>query len=295
MRFQYASDLHLEFYRGKQNLDFSIFLEPVAPVLILAGDIGYPYQTITREFLQWCSKRWETILWVFGNHEYFNYSISTKWKYGKTVRTIQESESDGKKLEDTIHNLYILQGQSMELSAHPGTLFFGATLWSPISPELHATEGARMADFKLIAGGRDKDKDPFPMTLEQRTDLYQRHLAALEAAIQTAESEGKDCVIITHHLPTYGMIPDKYKGSSTNAYYANRLDHLLVKPCVKAWICGHSHGRKILEFPTYCGLNARGYPGEQTPENPYQRVAVVDTKKIRAVYKKEEEEQTEFL
>jgi len=274
MKFQYASDLHLEFYQQMTN--FSTILEPVAPVLVLAGDIGYPWQTITVRFLGWCAAHWKHVIWVYGNHEYFNYRQSTKWKYGGTVYTMEECDNWAATHMANLPNLHVLQGETLILPEYPDVLIYGGTLWSEISAEVHAAEVGSMADFRLIAMGRNEAGDPVPISLERRVELYRKDLAALEAAVSTATAAKQKLLVVTHHLPTYAMIQAKYRDTETNPYYANRLDHLLKKECLKAWICGHSHGRIIIEHPTYCGLNARGYPGEQKPENRYQRAAVVD-------------------
>jgi len=68
--FQFASDLHLE--KGFQNR----FINPVAPVLILAGDIGNPFDINYQKFLIETSYYFDKVLVLSGNHEYDNFHIS---------------------------------------------------------------------------------------------------------------------------------------------------------------------------------------------------------------------------
>lgn len=274
MKFQYASDLHLEFYKGTP---FTQLIEPVAPILVLAGDIGIPGDLTLENFLSWCSKSWKWVIWVFGNHEYFNLVGKKGWTtLPSRVATIAEREAVGQALVAKFPNVYLLQNKKVVLGEHLDYEFYGCTLWSKISEEVHAAHQKGMADFKCIAAGRDTDGLPVKMTLEERHRIWREQLERLVAAVKRAEQTATKLIVVTHHLPTFVMIPDAYEGSETNEYYANQLHELMKSPAIKAWICGHSHGKKIIERPTLCCLNARGYPGEQVTANPYTKVAIVD-------------------
>lgn len=69
MRIQFVSDLHLECH---PKTTFETLLEPKAPVLALLGDIAPVSNPNLRRFLEWCSERWETVLYVPGNMELFD-------------------------------------------------------------------------------------------------------------------------------------------------------------------------------------------------------------------------------
>lgn len=73
MKFQIASDLHLEFYKNININDFfdiSKIEEPTT--LILAGDVGYPTHKNYEIFLSECSKIFKHIILIAGNHEYYS-------------------------------------------------------------------------------------------------------------------------------------------------------------------------------------------------------------------------------
>src|SRR5574343_119308 len=71
MKFQYISDLHLEF-GNKMNII------PVAEYLILAGDIcQLNCKTKYKDFLNRISKKFKLIFIVSGNHEYYGQTIES--------------------------------------------------------------------------------------------------------------------------------------------------------------------------------------------------------------------------
>jgi len=74
-RFQYVSDLHLEFRKKVLRIP------PVAPFLLLAGDIGYPCRSLYREFLRYAAHDFEKVFLVAGNHEFYQGA-----KQGKNLR-----------------------------------------------------------------------------------------------------------------------------------------------------------------------------------------------------------------
>ena len=271
---QYASDLHLEFF---PRVEFETLLKPVAPILVLAGDIG-PVggggagAQRTRDFIAWCSERWRHVIWVFGNHEYYIMYAQKRWKFlsADKLLTMEEREAAARIWLATLPNVHFLQAESVVLE---GIRFFGATLWSHVTEETHAAYGQEMADFKAIIAERQVDGNPVALTYAFRQALHARHLAALRAAMTAGGSE--PLVVVTHHLPTGAAAPAIYHGEPTNPYYSNELWPELRSGSIAAWICGHSHGRTILEKPCLCVLNARGYPKQITPENLYSTTAVI--------------------
>ena len=79
IKFQYISDLHLDF---QSNQDFlkRYPIKPVGEVLLIAGDFatlqysekqGITYPDFTSEFLDYFSKNWKYTILIPGNHEYY--------------------------------------------------------------------------------------------------------------------------------------------------------------------------------------------------------------------------------
>jgi hypothetical protein len=81
----------------------------------------------------------------------------------------------------------------------------------------------------------------------------------------------KNVIVLTHHLPSYDLIIDKYKKGIYSKYqdrFASDLNHLLQSP-VKYWLCGHSHCNIEKQInDVMCAINAYGYPLESDKKNP---------------------------
>ena len=109
--FQFASDLHLE--KGLQNR----FIKPKAPVLILAGDIGDPFDINYQKFIPETSYYFDKVLIISGNHEYDNFHVS---KYDDIEMRI-------KNVCSIKNNLIYLQKDTF---IHGDITVAGCTLWS---------------------------------------------------------------------------------------------------------------------------------------------------------------------
>ena len=71
LKIQVCSDLHTEFYGCFENIPDDIIV-PKAPVLALLGDIGLAKTESLEKFLLLQATRFEHVLFVAGNHEYYN-------------------------------------------------------------------------------------------------------------------------------------------------------------------------------------------------------------------------------
>jgi hypothetical protein len=70
-------------------------------------------------------------------------------------------------------------------------------------------------------------------------------------------------LVITHHMPSFKLIADKYKACTYNIGFASDLDHLLAK--ATWWVCGHTHTAAQHNIEgCHVYINPRGYPGEST-------------------------------
>ena len=260
---QYASDLHLEFYANVPR-DGEFFRRLVVPapnsdILVLAGDIGHAEAHITQKFLEWCCSNWKYVIWVYGNHEYYNKKPSEKWKYVKPY-TMADKEQAGRDLQERLLNLRVLNKQSVVFPEFPDYVFIGATLWTYIPEGQEANIGYTFSDFKYISAEYTLEDGYTRFTPEYWSILHQMHTDFL---LDTIEGNPRKCIVITHHLPSYAMILDHFKMDEFNYGFATDLEYLLEKSQVVAWICGHSHGQKQIDKGP-CYLNARGYPNEQS-------------------------------
>jgi DNA repair exonuclease SbcCD nuclease subunit len=272
IRIQYASDLHLEFV---DKVTCQPILKPIAPYLALAGDVGRPDKRAYRDFLNYCSRNWDDVFVVAGNHEFYNSRHSGNWRHmpAGTVETVPQRMKQCTTIAAEFPNVHFLDRRRVDRA---GVAFLGATLWTDLRGH-ESLVSEFMNDYKMIAVVGDAGVRPL-----QPADTLAMHMedrAWLDAEISACEEEGRPAVVITHHLPTFDLISDRYRDSPLNAAFASRADDLIRAP-VRAWIAGHTHcgihrtwtqpdGAVILG-----AVNPRGYPNEQG--TGYSREIFVD-------------------
>lgn len=132
MKFQYCSDLHLEKIVKKYRGILPRIL-PRAPVLLLAGDIGYPKSKIYFDFLHQCSRDFKWTLFVDGNHE-----------HDHPFDRFQRSR-------DLYLNVIHLQNSSFDLDFEDGNSArcYGTTLWTPTVRRDENRKGVKFLESEL--------------------------------------------------------------------------------------------------------------------------------------------------
>lgn len=243
MKIQYISDIHLEFWTNEELL---CSFPKEAEILVLAGDIGYVNSKIYIKFLKQCSEKFEYVIIIMGNHEYYNGCIS-------------QTEKKLKEFLLNYSNIYFLQNSSIEIE---GIIFYGCTLWTHIPTMKINTIKNLMSDYKFICDEANNLITPF-LTNEL-------HWSQLEHMIEFLDhikiESYKPVIIITHHCPI--MNPNTLKNNIidnlTLAFY-NELDDLLIEynKQIKAWIYGHTHHAcNIVYHNVKIVSNPMGYLGE---------------------------------
>ncbi len=261
MRIQYISDLHLEFNRT------DIALGRAAHVLVLAGDIGDPMSKTYSEFLSWCARDWAHVIVVAGNHELYNRQPPSAWKWSQPDTVATRIAACRAAAAGAGPNVHFLERDSVVIG---GVRFLGCTLWSDVSGEEEMVE-RRLSDYSAITVDGQVS-----VVAAQTLEWHLRDRAWLEAEL-AAGAEGEPVVVVTHHLPTYSLIAPRYLGSPLNVAFASHLDDVLVRPPVRAWICGHSHTAGRVEVNgVRCLLNPVGYPYPLEPCSGYRGDAVIE-------------------
>lgn len=235
MKIQILSDLHFDFHRdgGKS------FIEEIpmaADTLVLAGDLAESHNLIQKLELV-CSK-WKRVIFVAGNHDYYNTSLTAGTKMIKKNKP---------------SNCLFLNNERKEID---GVGFYGGTMWFPYNPLNWDIENL-ISDFRSIRNFRDE----YPV--ENKEFLHNCH-----NLVQDGD------VIISHHLPHSNSVASKYLRYRTNAFFLCEagIDIMDSKP--KLWIHGHTHTRcdyRIGDTRVIC--NPVGYPGES---NDYCSDLVID-------------------
>lgn len=111
-KLQYISDIHLE-----HKIKMPIII-PKTNYLALLGDIGYPNRAIYKDFLKYCSRNWDKVLLISGNHEYDGIKCSNG---------MIEVNNSINELVNEYNNVYYLNNNKYLLDNH---VILGTTLWT---------------------------------------------------------------------------------------------------------------------------------------------------------------------
>lgn len=242
MKFQYFSDIHTEEYKSnhKKLKKIQELIVPVAPNLIIAGDIGDPYSTLYRDFLSYLSPMYEHIFIVAGNHEYYGHG------------DMEEVQEEIRRFTESLGNVSFLENDLVNIPDTNLTIY-GATFWS----DIYETE---KDDIKNCIGDYKYIPD---FTIEKAKHLHKTTCDKLNLALNIFSN--RNFVVISHHLPSYSLLHKKYmdvKPSLSSAYASNIP--VAYNPRILAWVAGHSH------TPCEQGkfhLNPFGYKGENLKYN----------------------------
>ena len=251
LRLQIISDIHLEFYQ--LGISFEKFIKPSAPILVLCGDIS-PVGTLAlvehlKRFLEWCSARFETVLYVPGNHEF--YSSNGKKENNTMDQVILKIQTIIKPLKN-VHLLY------NKMICQAGMCFCGTTMWTKIDPQQCHEIQMRMNDYCEINLKDSKHKKGFRhLNTADVSWLHKNSETFLKKCITLAKKKNMPLVVITHHKPTCTR-----DCSDLSSAYESNMSHLMGPPVV-AWLHGHTHRHNDQRVDgTRVYSNAYGYPGE---------------------------------
>lgn len=237
MRIQILSDIHIEF--GNYNLSKSD-----ADVICIAGDLG----TGSRG-LDWIKNQTtKPVIYVFGNHEFYNHDISL-------IKQLSINKPA---------NVFILENKSIEIN---NVVFYGATLWTDFllygseNEKLCKQNALRMNDYHCIKNR----KSLLTADIVQKINLESVNWLVKESR---KKDKNKKSVIVTHHAPSTKSIHEKYKSDILNSSFSSNLDDLVIMMDADVWIHGHTHtsfNYNIGKTNIIC--NPRGYPHEITGFN----------------------------
>lgn len=254
MKIQLASDLHLEFYNDNDLFDLynndclALVEDTGADVLLLAGDVTTPgsFKYHTKFFDTMCN-RFKTVVYITGNHEYYNGDIINM-------------DADLKNFSKATSNLFVLTHEnSFKVS---GTLFVGGTLWTDFMNEdqfVMQQAYSQMNDYRLITMGGTYFS---PM---DSVNLFHKFLSNIEATIEDEKGNYDKLVVMTHHAPHPQSISAKYVGNELNGAYFTDLRFIMNKHKPDLWVHGHVHSSfDYAHGSTRIVCNPFGYLGYET-------------------------------
>jgi len=248
---QYCSDLHLNNF--PTGTPFETFVRPVkeSDVLIIAGDICPVTNPLYGEFLLWCRQRWQTIVVIAGNHEYF-------CKKGET-RTFEETDTIIRNMCKQLSIFFLQAGQSIKL---PGTNIrcIGATLWSAVDPAIWQEVEVKKGDYiATYQSTQNRIRHTIPSDITAYHALHKVHMFSAIAP----QAANEVLVVVTHHMPTMKLLEPQYRSHRWRTCYASNDEDLFANN-IAVWICGHGHRATKLRMPNQplFLMNSRGYLSE---------------------------------
>lgn len=274
MKLYVTSDIHLEFG------DCDILNNDQVDVLILGGDImiaqdlhdhvddsvSLPGMADTlgqrqqraqnfRDFLRRCSDRFPHVIYIAGNHEFYN----GKWPIGLDYLR----EECGK-----FPNIYFMENDTKTID---DITFVGATLWTDMNRgdplTLHAVADM-MNDFRII---RNSD---LGFTRLRPAHVAQAHHYSLGYIKQVVHDRpDSKFVVVGHHAPTKLSIKPRYAHDHlmNGAYSSDLSEFILDHPQICLWTHGHTHDDfDYMVGTTRVVCNPRGYVGHEARASQWQ-------------------------
>ncbi len=284
MRIQYISDIHLEYLNYNEHMITisNIIKQVVASgkpyvseenplVLVLAGDIGDPFNISYYMFIKTLSPYYNHIFVISGNHEYYN------------TMGIVNTDKKISSICNSFENVTYLNNSSF---LYKGIKWIGSTLWSnPSQPQPQAIINSSSTSSSSTSTSTStsaytststytdlKRHELKYYTIDVINDLHKKAVKFIEQELGCGEQElgcgeqelGCDenvkCIVITHHLPKTALILPEFS-SKINDWYASDSVKINKNPIL--WIYGHTHkcNVKVIDDVTYI-CNPIGYKGE---------------------------------
>jgi len=238
MKIQILSDQHIDF---KQNFSYCMNrMIPRCETLIIAGDICphdiYEHERFIHEKIL---PNWKNTIIIPGNHEFWGNSSDDEF-FGSKKKVWTK---DG-------NTCTYMNNDVVEID---GVTFIGTTLWSYIGGDKHFEIQNGMGDYTYIQGN----------TVDKNN---QRFLDNCEFLTNAVKDLDKKAVVITHHVPSFNLINDQYRGHSLNEAFAADMDTFIMMygHKISHWIHGHSHDEIDRVFDGIRFIrNPMGYPQER--------------------------------
>jgi 3',5'-cyclic AMP phosphodiesterase CpdA len=221
MLIRYCSDLHLEGFLDTPARQEARFLphdpRDLSAVLVLAGDICSKMSALV-DFIKLVESRFIKVIYVPGNHEYYN---SEMCYWNRVFRTAVCTE---------LSNTYCAAG-TVEYCTILGVDFIFCTGWADGGRTYQEEQCVLTAisDFRYIKF------DDHIFKVSDMQVLHRYHMGEVESRLDRSLNK---TVVVTHHLPSYSICHPRF-GTAHNGGFASDSDHVLAK--ANYWIHGHTH------------------------------------------------------
>jgi DNA repair exonuclease SbcCD nuclease subunit len=216
-----------------------------------------------RDFLKRCSFQFPHVVYIAGNHEFYN---------GKFHAGLDYLRAECSKFS----NIYFLENETKIID---GVVFIGATLWTDMNkgdPLTQTVAQDSMNDFRVIRN----DKREFSKL--RSVDVISRHVQTKQYFQHALNNHKEDvCVVVGHHSPSYQSVHPVYASDLhlNGAYHSDLSEFILDNPQIRLWTHGHTHHAfDYVIGDTRIVCNPRGYEtasySEETGWDPNKIIEV---------------------
>jgi len=249
MRLYNLTDLHLDKFDYKSLCKFIFDLSNKLVVdttyyniLALTGDITSISYENNKLFFDFVSSKFNLIIYVPGNHEYYNITRTH-------VKQIEKEFIDFFK---HYSNIIFLNNKIYILDSY---VFVGTTLWSNVSDNNKNKILFSMNDYNYISI-QDLDSGEIRrLNVDDTNYLHQQSVHFLSSTLKNKKSNPNlKYIVLTHHVPIFSkpelniFVSDKkYLNNSINEAYQSQLDHLINSPII-LWCFGHTHYNSLSKY-----------------------------------------------
>jgi Icc-related predicted phosphoesterase len=243
MRLWIFSDLHLNFARMTAPIAI-----PDADVCVVAGDVCVKGPDRSVKWLIEHVSPFMPVVFVAGNHEYYNTSLEGGLAAGRTAAAGS--------------NVHFLENNALEIN---GVHFAGCTFWTDF--ELMGHRQFAMYHAELVMSDyqevRLTSRSGRRMRASNTVRMHQESRTFIEGFLERHRCDRT--VVVTHHAPSRRAISHHYASDLTSAAFASDLDALVVERGPDIWIHGHVHEpQSYMLGNTRILCNPRGYPDERS-------------------------------
>lgn len=255
MKIHLISDIHLE---------FGDLILPGGDTLIIAGDIG-EIRSFHRNDSSWYRKlaanmrrfldeelpKYDYVIYVAGNHEYYGSSI------GKANKLID--------LHLGSRGVHVLRDSKVIMD---GIHIFGSTLWTSMNNDNPITKQyirTAMNDFSMIED----------FTVNTAVDTHENSVGNIMKFLEVCQEDKK--IIVTHMAPSFLSVNKKYKDEfHMNGGFASDLSEIILSAKnLPYWFHGHMHDDvDYVLGETRVMAHPRGYFGHERQAIDYKPLEI---------------------
>jgi hypothetical protein len=268
-KLQYASNLFVDLTTHA----FSKLVKPAAPHLALLGNIGRPESPKTYNFLRYCAKNWDSVVWVPGSHELSNP------RDGRS--TISERTINARALSKQVGGVTLMDSNELVFHEHRVVLL-GTPLWSKVS-----LPPKGQPEFNTMFTSMD-EAGPVPLSNTIRNKLHEQDMFFLKerSLFWSIVHPDVNLVFLTQSLPIPSLFVNQTHVSE-EAWTRMTMDCVRTSmgPPVRAWLGGAggitnrvNHGC-IPDDQVICAVNSlHEYPFKASQNPRYDAECVVELK-----------------